>query len=171
MTPEHLHTALNHIPIIGIAIALLPILGGFFFKNKGLLITGLIIATACGWVTPIVMETGEEAYERYEEGPIRPFLDANVKTYLEIHEERAEAWSKAIYAATILATLCLAWSLFQWKYARWFSLVVALACIVAVGAGIWIAESGGKIRRVDFRDTSNQKNFRQDLQDLQDHGG
>jgi peptidoglycan/LPS O-acetylase OafA/YrhL len=154
MTSEHLHLALNHFPIIGIACAIFPILVGIIFKSKSTLVVGLVIAAVCGWTTLLVMSTGEEASERYEEGVIRPFLDANVGAVLETHEERAETWSKAIYAAAALATIGLGLTLWKFEFGRMASVVVALACMCAVGAAVWIADSGGKIRRVDFRDTA-----------------
>ena len=153
MTPEHMHLAVNHIPAIGVACALLPILVGVVLSNKTSLIVGLVLAAVCGWTTTIVMETGEDAYERYEEGPVKPFLDQNVEKFLEIHEERAEIWSKVMYAAAILATISLALTLWRFDIGRWASILVILTSLSSIGAGIWIAESGGKIRRVDLRDT------------------
>ena len=155
MSPEHLHLALNHFPIIGIACALLPIIVGIFFRSKSTLVVGLVLATACGWTTLLVMNAGESAAERYEEGPVRPFLDANFTASLEAHEEIAETWSKVIYVAASLATITLVLTLANVKFARFAAVVVLFACMAAVGAGVFIADSGGKIRRPDFRTANN----------------
>jgi hypothetical protein len=101
ITPEHLHLALNHLPFLGAGFAIIPLAVGFITKNKNAVLAGLLIAVLSGWVTPIVMETGESAYERYEKGPIASFLDPQAEQFLEIHEHRAEAWSKSMYANAV----------------------------------------------------------------------
>lgn len=152
MTPEHQHLVLNHIPIIGSACAILPLVAGFYLRNAGLLLTGLLLAAVCGWTTPFVMESGEEAEHRYEMGAVRPYLDAHAEDFVEEHGERAEKGSKVMYVSAILATICLVAARWCWPVARWGALVVAVACLMAMMAGIWIADAGGKIRRVDFRE-------------------
>jgi hypothetical protein len=154
MTPEHLHLATNHIPVIGVAVATLPLFWGVLRNSRDLLLCGLILAALCAWATPIVMSTGESAYERYEHGPVSKHLDDNVATYLEAHEQRAHAWSKAMYVTAILATLALGALKWRQELTRWLSMGVVVSCAVSVAAGVWIAESGGKIRRTDFRKPS-----------------
>jgi hypothetical protein len=88
-TPEHLHLALNHLPFLGAGFAIIPLAIGFITKNKNAVLSGLLIAALSGWLTPIVMETGESAYERYEKGPIAQFLDPQAEQFLETHEHRA----------------------------------------------------------------------------------
>jgi L-asparagine transporter-like permease len=151
MTAEHLHLALNHLPIIGLACALLPILTGVAVNNKTTLLVGLLLAALCGWSTPFVMETGEHSYERYESGTVARYLDPEVGIFMNLHAERADKGSKAMIAAAVLATLCLPLTWWRMGIGRWVSVLVALACLLSVVGGIWIADSGGKIRRVDFR--------------------
>jgi hypothetical protein len=151
MTPEHLHLALNHLPFLGSGIAILPLIVGILGRSKATLITGLALATIFGWVTPVVMSTGEAAYGRYEEGSVRVFLDANVERALDSHEERAETWSKTMYLSAIVSTLALGISLWRFSIGRFVSIAAAFFCLVAFASGIWIAESGGQIRRPDFR--------------------
>lgn len=101
------------------------------------------------------METGEEAYERYEDGPVAAMLDSGAEAALEEHEHRAEAWATALYVNAAFATLgCI---LLLWKpmSARPVAAVLTLACLASLSAGVWIAESGGKIRRPDFRSSAN----------------
>jgi len=151
MTQEHIHIAINHLPFLASGIAVIPILVGVTLRNKVTLISGLAIAIIFGWMTPIVMSTGEAAYERYDEGPVKPFLDANVEQALESHEERAETWSKVMYLSAIISTIALGISVWRMSIGRYVSIAAAMTCLAALGAGIWIAESGGKIRRPDFR--------------------
>lgn len=154
MNPEHLHLALNHIPIIGLACSLIPIVAGILAKNKTALISGLVLAVVCGWTTPVVMETGEMAYERYESGSVRRYLDPGFEDPLEAHEHRAEKGSVVFYVAAVLATLSLGLALWRFEAGRWAAILTALACLASVATGVWIADSGGKIRRVDFRDNA-----------------
>lgn len=151
MTQEHLHIALNHLPFLGSGIATIPIIVGIVLRSKATLITGLTIAAILGWIAPIVMSTGEAAYERYEEGPVRVFLDSNVKQALESHMERAETWSKILYLSAIVSTTALGISLWRFSIGRFVAIAAALLGLAALGSGMWIAESGGKIRRPDFR--------------------
>ena len=153
MTPEHLHLALNHLPFVGAACAALPIAAGLIWNKKSVLVVGLVLATVTGWITPLVMETGEQAYERYKDGPIRTFLDPAAETFLEIHEHRAEDWAFVLYISAASATIALAATVWNYRVGRWISVFSLTACLAAVTAGVWIAESGGKIRRPDFRIT------------------
>lgn len=152
MSPEKLHLALNHLPLVGLAFALLPLLVGLFAKSKASLISGLLIVTLAGWATPFIMETGEQAYERYEDGPPRAYLDADVEDWLHLHEERAHTWSKLLYATAATASLALVLCFFHLPMARRLSWLVAILCLASVAASVYIADSGGAIRRVDFRE-------------------
>lgn len=152
MSPEKLHLALNHLPLVGLAFALLPLLIGLFAKSKEALISGLLIATLAGWATPLIMETGEEAYERYEDGPPRAYLDADVEDWLHLHEERAHTWSKLLYATAATASIALLLAFFHLPLSRKLSWLVVLLCLSSVAASVFIADSGGTIRRVDFRE-------------------
>jgi len=46
-TPAHLHLALNHVPIIGLAVAFLPALIGILFHSRGALASGLVAVILC----------------------------------------------------------------------------------------------------------------------------
>lgn len=151
MTVEHLHLALNHLPFLGAAFALIPLLIGLFTGSRTTLIAGLLIAALAGWTTPLVMYTGEEAYDRYEKGPVAAFLDAKAEHYLEEHEERAEAGAKVMYASAVVATIGLLAAARNARWTRYAAMASVALCLASVAAGVWIAEAGGKIRRPDFR--------------------
>lgn len=153
MTPEKLHLFLNHIPLIGTALALLPIALGYVQKNRALLMTGLFLAAVSSWLTPFIMSTGEAAEERYEHGPIATYLDADVHDYLELHEERAHFWAKLMYANAVIASLAFIFSALRLKWARPLCALTCVTCLLTILSSIWIADSGGKIRRVDFRES------------------
>ncbi len=151
MTVEHLHLALNHLPFLGAAFALIPLLIGLFTGSRTTLIAGLLIAALAGWTTPLVMYTGEEAYDRYEKGPVAAFLDAKAEHYLEEHEERAEAGAKVMYASAVVATIGLLAAARNARWTRYAAMASVALCVGSVAAGVWISEAGGKIRRPDFR--------------------
>jgi membrane protease YdiL (CAAX protease family) len=46
-TPAHLHLAINHVPIIGLAVGCLPILIGILFKGRSALASGLLAVILC----------------------------------------------------------------------------------------------------------------------------
>jgi hypothetical protein len=151
LTPERLHLVLNHLPFLGPGFALIPLLAGLIAKSRPALIAGLVIASLSGWSAGLVMGTGEEAYERYLEHPERHFLDPGADKALVDHEERAHGWSKVMYGSALICTLALGAVIWRPKHAAWSSAVAAAACLASLGSGIWISESGGKIRRPDFR--------------------
>jgi len=150
-TPEQLHVALNHLPFLGAGFALIPLAIGFVAKSRNTVLAGLLVAVLSGWITPVVMSTGEAAYERYEDGPIARYLDPQAEVFLEVHEHRAEAWSKLMYASAVMSTICLALLLWKPSWIRGLSAAAAAFCCASLLSGIWIAESGGLIRRPDFR--------------------
>ncbi len=150
-TPEHLHLALNHIPFLGAGLALIPLFIGFLAGQRSTIVAGLLMVAASGWMTPLVMETGESAYERYKKGPVASFLDTLAETALEQHEHRAEAWAPVLYVNTIVSTIALALIFWKERWERFLALVCAVFCVASLLAGFWIADSGGLIRRPDFR--------------------
>lgn len=151
MTPEHLHLALNHLPFLGAGFALIPLIMGWITRQRTTVIAGLMVAALAGWATPLVMSTGEAAYERYEEGPVKPYLDAEAEAFLEIHEHRAHDWSKVMYASAVISTLGLVVLLRKPDLTRVMAAVAALFCLLSLVSGLWISASGGPIRRPDFR--------------------
>ncbi len=151
LTPEHIHLAVNHLPFLGAAFAVIPMLFGLAMRSRPAILAGLTIAALAGWSTPLVMATGEGAYDRYEKGPVARFLDPGAEHYLEEHEERAETWSKVMYASALVATLGLIAVARNERWSRPAAFLALVFCLASVAAGVWISESGGKIRRPDFR--------------------
>jgi hypothetical protein len=164
ITPEYLHLALNHIPFLGAGFALVPLVIGLFSGRRSAVLAGLLIAVLSGWATPIVMETGEAAYERYEHGPVAKYLDPAAENAMEIHEHRAEDWAKAMLAGTVVSSLCLGMLVWKPRWTRGLACVSAVACVLTLASGIWIAQSGGPIRRPDFRTTASVPSGAETLQ-------
>ncbi|MGB0408406.1 MAG: hypothetical protein ACPGIC_00285 [Opitutales bacterium] len=151
MTPEKLHLALNHIPLIGMGFAIIPLLFGLISKSRPALLSGFMIATVAGWATPFIMGAGEQAYERYKHGEIRKQLDPGAVAALEIHEEIGHSWSKLLYTTAVVASIGLVAAIYQPRSCKPLAWLLLLMCIASVIAAVQIADSGGKIRRPDFR--------------------
>lgn len=151
MTPEKLHLALNHLPLLGFAFAIIPLFLGLIAKNRTALMSGFIIATIGGWATPLIMNTGEKAYERYKTGEVREYLDPAAIQVLEHHEEIGHKWSKLLYATAVVATVGLIASIFQPRRSKIVAWILLVMCIVSAIGAIRVADSGGQIRRPDFR--------------------
>jgi hypothetical protein len=146
MNPEKLHLALNHLTFLFAIAAVLPLLVGLIWQSRAALVCGLILGAIAGSSTVLVMQTGESAYDRYEEG-----VAGNVsEDILHEHEERAETFSKVMYGlgiVSIVSLFCI------WLKPEWVSacvVVVILFCIVSFGLGLYIANAGGKIMRPHF---------------------
>ena len=152
MTPEHLHLAINHLPVIGMASAVIPLLVGLLGRSRAALVSGLLLAAVCGWSLPLVMRSGEEARARYEQPDRHGIrLDAEVAQALAVHARDAESRSLVIYMTAVAATLALLLAVVRMRGVILLSWMVLLLCLWSVFAGLAIADSGLKVRRPDFR--------------------
>lgn len=151
MNPEHIHLALNHLPVLGATLALIPLLVGLLAHSKPALLSGLIMAAISCWITLPVMESGEEAHSRYMEGPVAPYLDAGAHEVIEEHEHRAEIGAKILVFNAVISTMGIVLVLLKKRDAEIICWVAVLTSVASLAVGIWIADSGGKIRRPDFR--------------------
>jgi peptidoglycan/LPS O-acetylase OafA/YrhL len=151
MPPENLHAALNHMPLVGLAAACIPLLYGLLRREKHVIVAGLLTCLVFAAATPLVMKTGEEAEERFEHGPIATLLDADGEKLLHEHEERAERVVLLVYATGLLALVGLIVIWRKEKLAPWVGGLVLLLCLASAGAVAWVAKAGGEIRHPEFR--------------------
>lgn len=146
MVPEKIHLALNHLTFLMAVAAILPLSVGLIWRSRAALVCGLLLALVAGSSTGLVMKTGEEAYERYEDGVAMQVSDAE----LHEHEERAHQFSKIMYALGAASFVCL---LCVWLKPGWVSacaVVVLVLCVLSFASGLYIANAGGKIVRPHF---------------------
>lgn len=149
-SPEHLHVALNHVPLIGGAAAALPLLVGLVAGCRTTVLAGLFLAVvACGSVA-LVMSTGERAEERLH-SVHADLVDEGGMAAMETHEARAHLWSKLTYAVAGIAGVGVVAALLFRRAVRPIAAVVLLACIANTAALVWVAASGGEIRHPEFR--------------------
>lgn len=151
MTPEKLHLALNHLPFLACAFGMFPLLIGILMRQRILMLCGFFIVGVGCLSTTLVMESGEEAYERYKAGPVTAYLDAGAEAALETHEHMAEDMAKVFIATGLSCLLGLAFAIKKPELSRKIAMATVLLCVVSVVAGVQISNSGGKIRRPDFR--------------------
>lgn len=157
MTPEKLHLALNHVTFLLPAAALLPLLVGLLLRSRPALLSGIALALVGGLMTGLVMGSGEEAYERYEDGPVAAYLDNGAEAVLEHHEELAHTWSKVLYALAGVSGVALLIGFLKRAWLPAAALAVVALSLASIAAGLAIADSGGKIRRPDFREGASLK--------------
>ena len=144
--PEYLHLLLNHLPIIGLAVAALVTAAALALRNRGAIVIGLALIALLSASAWPVMETGEGARDR-----LRRTLDDDSKHALRRHMDLAEDWVMLFYATAAVAIVAL---LAAWKKPKWMgppamlAVLLAIASLVAVAA---IAEAGGRIRHPEFR--------------------
>ncbi len=147
-TPEHLHLALNHFPILGMPFAGLVAVWALVRKCPETLRAGLVLLVFCAAFTPWVMSTGESAQETYESAG---FIDSDGYAWMTEHGERAGSAASAAYSAGVGALLALVTARFSCKTGRILAGLAILAAFTASGLAVWTADAGGKIRRPDFR--------------------
>jgi hypothetical protein len=144
--PCYQHLLINHLPIVGLAFAVIALCGALVIRNRPsqrLALGLVVIASASIWA---VNRTGHEAYEE-----MRRYVDDPGADWMDAHMDRAEAAESAYYA---LAVLALVASLIPQKWPRTAlsltigSLVLGLVC---VGLSGWIAKAGGQIRHSEVR--------------------
>ena len=156
-TPEHLHIALNHVALIGLAVAIIPLLLGLIRKDRGALLSGLLIVLVCGLSIPVVTETGDGAVERLVAGTAGVQLDRTSQAFLKEHEVRADIAAIFVYIAMAFAAVSLLTMRFAPAYLYKAAALVLVDCILCTALLIWTAEAGGQIRHPEFRPASAAK--------------
>ena len=148
MDPLRLHLVLNHLPIIGSAMALGVLLVGLIRSNLTVIRTALALAVVSLAAVPVVNWSGEKAEKIVEKSD---WLDADGAEWLDEHEERGEAAVATLLSALAVCVLALALGAFRESWLKWAAIVAALSLAIGLGNGLWAAASGGKIRHTEIR--------------------
>ena len=143
-----LHMLVNHIPVIGLPIAMAAIVYGLFRKSDAVLGFAMLLVIACALGTGAAKLTGEEAEEVVEE-----MADVSHGMIHE-HEEAAEL---VVYAAVVLALMAAA-SLVMGRGDRTMPRPLVLG-VLLLGLGVsgyvgYVAHLGGIINHPEIRDGS-----------------
>ncbi len=154
LTPAHLHLALNHIPIIGLAFSCLPIVIGILAQSRITIAVGLLSTLLCAVAMPTIMQTGSDAGHSFKDGKTLPPLDEAGKIALNMHAGRADKTTPVVYACALLAILALLALIKFPQAARWLASAVLLGNAISISLAVWTAEAGGRIRHLEFRPTT-----------------
>lgn len=146
LTSEHVHVLLNHLPLVGLMVAVLVLVAALVLRNRLAVVLGLaLVGLTSGTAWPVI-ESGQSSYVR-----VRELADEEGKAHLRHHMVLAERWDKLYYATAVVAALGL---LAAWKWPRGFHALALAAAVLAVAslvAGAVIANAGGKVRHPEFR--------------------
>ena len=144
MSIVHLHLLLNHVPVIGVFVALLILLVALARKNDAIGKLGLALLVGVALVTVAVYFTGEPAEDAVEN------LAGISESIIHSHEEAAEGAFIATGIAGSAALALLLWyrrrTLARWALGASFALG-----LVAAGLMAWTANLGGQIRHSEIR--------------------
>ena len=149
LTPEHIHLSINHIPLIGLPLACIPLLCAVIRRDRGVLFVGLLMALLCSASLPFITWTGDKAAGRLGDAP--NLLDAQGKEWAVTHSQRADTAEVVVYitlGASLLGLLAM------WKFPRLerpLGGVVLLLCVASTAVLVWVADAGGKIHHPEFR--------------------
>lgn len=144
MNLAHVDLILNHIPIIGIPVALAFLAFGLFKRNISIQRFSLIILFGIAVFAIPIYLTGEPAEHVVEH------LLGGAESFIEGHEDAASYSLVLALATGAVALLAL---LFQTdpKQGRTVNFCVILVGIFAVGSPVYTANLGGEIRHTEFR--------------------
>ena len=154
MEAAHLHVWSVHLPLLATAgMALLLVAYYLTGRRVSVAVCAFGIGLAGSAFTPLVMGSGEEAYETYQlAADTATFAhDSGFRESLERHESYAHNSGKLFYLV-ILASL--GGLLIAWKRPGWLTWAVRanlLLAVIAVTVNLTAAKTGGEIRRPEFR--------------------
>ncbi len=145
--PLYGHVLLNHLPEMGLGLAVVVLVAGLVLHSRKVRGVGLflvLVTSASAWP---VLRTGQEGYNK-----IYYSLEREDRAWLDAHMEEAEKW---IWGFLVLAGLALAGLLVPIKWPR-AELFLVLGVLIA-GFGMvlisgYISYLGGRVRHVEFRD-------------------
>lgn len=144
--PEYLHVLLNPLPIYGLLIALLGLIAATYLRSRGGQVTALVLIFASAISVWPVAYHGEQAEDR-----IMVMADEDGRAWLKAHEHLAEKLIYFYYALALVATAAI-FAPKRWPGStRPLLFATMLLAMVSLGAGMYIAHAGGRIRHREFR--------------------
>ncbi len=146
--PEYAHLLLNHLPIVGLATALLFLAGALCLRHRPTTVFALGLVGAFALSSVLVVLTGEAALNRVLGfQPADPLADV----LLKIHAEEARRWAPLLYATGALAWVAAGAAWRSTVVATWGSLGIFLLGLVCVWAAAQVAEVGGQVKHRELR--------------------
>jgi uncharacterized membrane protein len=140
----HIHLILNHVPVIGIPIALVFFLYGLYQKNASAQRFALLVLIGLAAAVVPVYFSGEPAEKVIEH------LPGFAESFIESHEDAA-LFSLILTLITGVAALAALYFQKDPKKSRLLSFgVMGLACL-AILSLLYTANLGGKVRHTELR--------------------
>lgn len=147
MNLAHLHLVLNHIPIVGIPVALAFLAQGLWVRNPATHRFSLIVLFVLSVMVLPVFFTGEPAEEVVEH------LPGVAESFIEAHEEAAKFSLVLTLLSGAVAFIAL-WFQRDEKKARLLNLGVMGVATLAIVSLLYTAKLGGEVRHTEFRSGS-----------------
>ncbi len=144
--PAYRHILLNHLPVTGLAVALVVLAIGAALRQTAMLRVGLVLVALTAGASVLVSLSGDDAYPAVFE-----VLDGDGRAWLDYHTHLADTWLPVLYANAASAVIALGIGRARQQLFLPAALVVTLLTLVGIGAAGWIAEAGGKIKHPEFR--------------------
>jgi hypothetical protein len=150
--PEYLHVLLNPLPIYGLAIGLFGLIAASYLRSRGGQLTALVLIFASALSIWPVVYHGDQAYDR-----VLSLADDDGQAWLKAHVHRADKFIFLYYALAFVSVGAI-FAPKKWpRTTRPLVFVTMLLAIVSLGAGMYIAHAGGKIRHREFRNVPPPK--------------
>lgn len=146
MSGAHFHLILNHVPIVGLAIATIILAYGHFRREQSVISLALGLIVFLSLATIPVYLSGEPAEETIEN------LAGVSEELIEAHEEFAEVAFVLALASGVLAFFSLIW-----RTNSTFVKLTLLSLFLSVAALIWTGKLGGEIRHPEVRSADSPK--------------
>lgn len=143
---EHIHVLLNHLPVIGLAMAVLALALALMHHSRKTEIIALILVFVAAASALPVNFTGQRAYRT-----VRALTDDAGTDWLDAQIERAE---KAAPSFFVLGLLAVAELIVPHKWPRTtrpLAIATLAIAVVCEGGSGWIALAGGQILHPEFR--------------------
>jgi hypothetical protein len=144
--PEYIHVVLNHLPLIGLFVAMLALGAGLVARDRRATLIGLVLVGLLALSAWPVAHYGEAGYDR-----VLSMTDDAGARFLQYHRALAERWVFLYYVTAGVAGLGLGAA---WRWPKTLPWVAVVALVLAAGsltAGVYIARAGGPIRHREFR--------------------
>ena len=148
MNDAHFHLMLNHLPIVGVLIGFLALLGGYILKSPQGKITALGIFIFSALTAIAAFYTGKGAEAIVENMP------GVSETLIHEHEEQAELFLRMVLLLGGTALLTL---FFQFKkplFAKYGFFLVLMLSISSLIISKSVGTSGGEITHIEIRGNS-----------------
>ncbi len=144
--PEYVHVLINHLPLTGLFVALLCLVGGAIIRNRAAVFLGMGLVSLFSLSAWPVYVYGEQAYDR-----VYSMADDAGDAYLKQHKEVGENWIWLYYLTASVGVVGIGAGL-RWPKCLWVTAAAtAILTIASLGAGAAIADYGGKVRHPEFR--------------------